>query len=337
METAHVAFETLLLGNEIDHPCNTEHPIAFATSSDPDTMHLDEAMRAPDRVQFQKAMRKEINDQMTRKHWVIVPRSEVPIGMKVLPCVWSMKRKRRIDTREVYKWKARLTVHGGRQEYGVNYWETYSPVVTWSSIRLFLTLTTLAGWKTRQIDYVLAFPQADVECDMYIDIPRGFNFKGSKKTHALKLLKNVYGTKQAGRVWNKHLAQGLIDKGFTQSRIDECVFYKKGYGLILIYVDDCILCGPTTEGLDAMVKLLSNGYEIEDQGEMSDYLGVSIKRDTDGSIRLTQPHLIDQILTDLGLNQPYVKTHPTPAQVSPILGPDLDAPHVTKAGNIGLS
>ena len=123
LETADVAFETLLLGNEIDHPGHCQYPIAFATSSDPDTMHLDEAPLAPDRAELQKAMRKEINDEMTRKHWVIVSRSDVPKGVRVLPCVWSsMKRKRRIDIREVFKkWNARFAVHGGKQEFGVNY------------------------------------------------------------------------------------------------------------------------------------------------------------------------------------------------------------------------
>ena len=77
-----------------------------------------------------------------------------------------MKRKRDIVTRKVYKWKARLNVHGGQQEKGVNYNDTYSPVVGWFSIRILLVLALLNDWHTHQIDLVLAFPQATIEFDL---------------------------------------------------------------------------------------------------------------------------------------------------------------------------
>jgi hypothetical protein len=63
----------------------------------------------------------------------------------------------------------------------------------------------MKGWETRQIDFVLAFPQADVECDIYMEVPVGFDLKQKKREFCLKLRKNIYGTKQAGRVWNKHV------------------------------------------------------------------------------------------------------------------------------------
>ena len=111
---------------------------------------------------------------------------------------------------EVYKWKARLNVHGGKQEYAINYFETYSPVVQWSSIHLLLTLSLLESWKTRQVDFVMAYPQADIKFDIYTDLPHGIETRhGNSKTHVLKLLKNVYGQKQAGRVWFAYLVDGL--------------------------------------------------------------------------------------------------------------------------------
>jgi hypothetical protein len=169
------------------------NPIAFAASSDPDTMYMHEALRAPDRSQFLEAMQKEIQDHEDLKHWELVPRANIPQGTTVLPSVWSMKRKRRIDTREVYRWKARLNLHGGKQIKDVHFWETYSPVVKWSSIRLFLTLVVIKGWHSRQVDFVLAYPQADIETEMYMEIPKGFEYQHSRKTHCLKLLKNLYG------------------------------------------------------------------------------------------------------------------------------------------------
>jgi Reverse transcriptase (RNA-dependent DNA polymerase) len=83
------------------------------------------------------------------------------------------------------------------------------------------------GWSTRQIDFILAYPQAKVECDLYMRIPKGFTIgKGSNKTHVLKLVQNLYGQKQAGRIWNKHLHHILLELGWVQSKVDDCLYYK---------------------------------------------------------------------------------------------------------------
>ena len=119
----------------------------------------------------------EVNDHLTRGHWEFVRKEDVPAGTKILPMIWSIKRKRKILTGEPYKWKARLTVHGGKQEYGVQYWETYSLVVTWASLRLLLILATLNDWVAKQIDFVLAFSQADAENELYLSIPQVLNSK----------------------------------------------------------------------------------------------------------------------------------------------------------------
>jgi hypothetical protein len=83
-----------------------------------------------------------------------------------------MKRKWEIKTQKVNKYKAHLNVHGGKQEYGINYFETYAPVVTWFSIWLLFVLSILNKWYTRQVDFILAYPQADIEFDMYMDLPK---------------------------------------------------------------------------------------------------------------------------------------------------------------------
>ena len=112
-----------------------------------------------------------------------------------------MKRKRDIMTRAIIKYKARLNIDGSRIKKGLHYEETYAPVAKWNSIRILLTLTWLHYWKTTQLDYVLAFPQAPVEKELYMEIPKGF--EGAKGEFVLQLYRNVYGQKQAGRVWNQ--------------------------------------------------------------------------------------------------------------------------------------
>jgi Reverse transcriptase (RNA-dependent DNA polymerase) len=129
-----------------------QDPIAFAykATSNPDTMYYHEAMKESDAPQFREAMKKEVDDHTAKMHWEMVRRDQIPAGIKVLPAVWAMKRKRRFATREIYKWKARLNIGGHMQQYGVHYWETYSPVVQWTTIHLCLVLAMINRWPTGQ-------------------------------------------------------------------------------------------------------------------------------------------------------------------------------------------
>ena len=203
-----------------------ENPLAFAASDNPDILYWDQAMKAPDRAKFVEAVGTELDRHEKMGNYEPVPLSEVPKGTKLIDMVWSMRRKRRIKMQEVYKWKARLNVHGGQQEHGVHYWDTYAPVVTWQTVRFFLILSILLGWQSRQLDFVMAYPQAPAEMPLYMRLPQGYKCNGiTRKTHALKLLRNVYGQKQGGRVWNKFMDQGLHEIGFTPSEFDPCLYY----------------------------------------------------------------------------------------------------------------
>lgn len=89
-------------------------------------------------------------------------------------------------------------------KHGIHYDETYAPVASWNSIRMLLIFTALHGWHTTQIDYVSAFPQAPVEKELYLEIPKRFEVvDGGSKDHVLQLHRNVYGQKLAGKIWNK--------------------------------------------------------------------------------------------------------------------------------------
>ena len=119
---------------------NTHPLVAFAASSNPDILTLNEAMAAPDAKQFRRAMLKEVRAHEERNHWELIPRNQVPKDAIVVPSVWAMRRKRLIKTGEIYKWKARLNVGGHRQRKGIDYNLTYSPVIAWAVVRLYLLL-----------------------------------------------------------------------------------------------------------------------------------------------------------------------------------------------------
>ena len=303
-------------------------------TTDPDTMYLHQAMKEPDAEEFKKAMQKEWDDQLSNGNFTIHHRSEVPEGATVLPAVWQMKRKRDIKTRRIKKYKARLNIDGSRMRPGIHYDQTYAPVVSWNSIRTLLVMSALHKWHTRQIDYVLAFPQAPVEREIWMEIPKGFHIKeGNSKDYVLQLHRNVYGQKQAGRVWNQYLTDILINKvGFKQSEVDECVFYR-GSVMYVLYTDDSILAGPDSKEIDQAIEDIKRAkLNITIEGDIQDFLGVNISHKPDGSIHLTQPHLIDQILQDLHM-QDNTKPRTTPAASSRLLSRHSSSPDFNGAFN----
>ena len=119
-------------------------------------------------------MTKEIGDHTKRKHWEIVPRSQMPRGIKPIMAIWSFKRKL-YPNGTLNKHKARLCAHGGKHQWGINYWETYAPVVNWVSVRFLLIISQLAGLETQALYFVLAFPQAKLDVPVYMNIPPGID------------------------------------------------------------------------------------------------------------------------------------------------------------------
>ena len=130
-----------------------EDPITFAATTNPDILYCDQAMKAHDRDKFLEAVKVELDGHEKLGNYEPIPIEKVPKGTKLLGMVWSMQRKRCIKTQEVYKWKARLNMHGGQQEHGVHYWDTYAPVVTWQMVRFCLILSLLLVWRSRQLNF----------------------------------------------------------------------------------------------------------------------------------------------------------------------------------------
>jgi hypothetical protein len=179
------ATETIVCLLQPDFEAYSEpHPFALLTEnvialigSDPDTMHLEDALKQPDRAEFVKAMHKEVNDHIVRKHcWKVVPSKAVLKGKIPRPMVWSMKRKRN-PIGDIIKWKARLCAGGHKSLSFVDYWCTYSPIVSWNTVRLMIVMALFNNWHMQSIDFVLAFPQAPIKTDIYMRPPKvPFNF-----------------------------------------------------------------------------------------------------------------------------------------------------------------
>ena len=185
-------------------------------------------MQQQDCSEFLKAMIKEVEDHTQRLHWRVTTITEMKHrGYKHNPimAIWSFKRKRN-PMGEIIKYKARLCCHGGQTIKGVHYDETFSPVVSRATVRLMFTLAAVNNWHARQINFVLAFPQANVKKDIYMYLPEKFeNQNGNLKLNenamhptkqkaVVKLIKNVYGLANISYTWHQHLKKGLLQEGF---------------------------------------------------------------------------------------------------------------------------
>jgi hypothetical protein len=152
-----------------------------------------------------------------------------------------------LTTEKVTKHKARLNLHGGKQEFGMNYYKIYAPVVTWFTIQLLIVFGILFDWALRQVDFVMAYPQAPIEMDMYMELPTGIHTKHrNSKDHVL------------------YLVTKLWEINFKQSLIEDCVFYRENV-IFIVYVDGGIFLGPSDQQLRDIIHELRNlKLSIED-------------------------------------------------------------------------
>jgi len=209
------------------------------------------------------------------------------------------------------------------QEEGINYWATYAPVVSWRTIHLTLILCLLSGLKSRQLDYVSAYTQAPLDCDLYMNIPTGFVVKSSsleftrtstKENSSAFLLcikKNMYGLKKAGNNWFDTLRTSLLERGFTQSSIGPCLFIRSNC-IIAVNIDDCLLFAKSDAILDSVIASLQPEFNLTLEGDVGTFLGVDIKRTSECFLELIQPGLISNIISLCGL-ETESNQHKTPA------------------------
>jgi hypothetical protein len=133
----------------------------------------------------------------------------------------------------------------------------------------------------------------------------------------------LYGQKQAGHGWNQHLHPVLTDKlSFTQSKVDPCIYYR-GMLFFLLYTDDSILITLDDSEINRVIKELSKHFNITDQGQIDDYLGVKVERKSNGGIKLSQPPPMELIMKDLKFVD-EVKPNEMPAPSTVILNKDQD-------------
>jgi hypothetical protein len=315
---SHDAKKVLTLLDSLRNPDNPElfedwTPMALAAkAADEDMPTWTQAMNGPNRDGFWDACKIEVETLEDMDTWDVVDRES---WMNVLPSTWAFKVKR-FPSGLVKKLKARFCARGDRQIEGVDFFDTFAPVVSWTTVRLMLILSVILNLSTRQADYTAAFVHAPIDRDpnydsltpeqqrrqgVYVEMPRGF----SKPGKVLRLKKSLYGLKQSPRNFFQHLKSKLESIGFVAAtNIDSCLFISDKV-ICLCYVDDTLLFSPKQEWIDEVIDKLKNtadlSVEIED--DVAGFLGVQIKRDDKkGTVTLTQTGLIDRIIEALAID-----------------------------------
>ena len=307
------------------HPCMGQFPQAFKATKgkDPDAPSYDEAMSGPHKEYFLEACDREIQELTDHKTWDVLRKSDVPEGARILPSTWAFKIKRFPDGR-LRKYKARFCVRGDLQVEGIDYFEKYSPVVSWSTVRMMLCLAASQDLATRQVDFSNAFAQAELDDEqIYVHAPRGFHGDGGEQV-VLKLRKSLYGLVQAPLCWGNHLKDGLGKVGLRPSERDSCMYLGENV-IALTYVDDCLFFGKSQKEIDKVIRNLElQGFGLTVESDVFAFLGVEIvPPNRDGKIELRQTHLIDKILKTC--NMENCNTKATPCNKEP-LGTNADGP-----------
>ena len=270
---------------------SNEIAIFKASNSDPDTLSFDEAMRDDDKDEWRKAALKEIMALEEKGTWIEVDIQDVPSQETILPGTWVFRRKRTPDG-TIKKFKGRYCVRGDLQ---VGDFETFAPVVAFSTVRLFLILSLKFNWCTCSIDFANAFVQAELKDPVWIHLPRGFRTTQTTKT-CLQLKKSLYGLSVAPRLWNLHLFEAIKSLGFIQSKIDPCLMMKADIFLVF-FCDDAGVAAKSESVIDKLVRdLVEQGFELTREESFSEFLGIKYEELQDGAIVMTQKGLVDKII-----------------------------------------
>jgi histone deacetylase 1/2 len=222
-----------------------------------------------------------------------------PPRCNLIDCKWVFKLKHRVDG-SVERYKARLVAKGFKQRHGVDYAETFSPVVKHATIRLILSLAVSRGWCLRQLDVQNAFLHGVLEEDVFMRQPPGYEHPAFPR-HVCKLDKSIYGLKQSPRAWHARLSSALHALGFRASQADSSLFiYQQGgeTTYILIYVDDIIVASSSSQATQELIDRLRDSFAIKDLGDLHYFLGIEVTRNSDGIVLRQAKYARDLLLRE---------------------------------------
>jgi len=236
----------------------------------------------PDKEEWLKAIETELNNMKDMEVYTLV--KEIPKGKNIISAKWVFSYKRN-DVGIIIRFKARLVARGFTQIYGIDYIETFSPTLKQDSLRVIIAISIYYGFEIYQIDIKAAYLNADLEEELYMEIPEGSEDYGKGYW---KLNKAIYGLKQAGRMWNNKLDSVLTEIGFERLKSEPCVYILKDKNkniicIIAIYVDDILISGKKSV-IDRIKLEIKDKFNLSDLGMVDFIIGIKFIKCKDGYI-----------------------------------------------------
>ncbi|CAB0020139.1 unnamed protein product [Nesidiocoris tenuis] len=254
-----------------------------------------QAVNSQNRTEWEEAMKSEMDSLAANKTWIM---AKLPPGKKALRCRWVFRVKTNPDG-SVDRYKARLVIKGFSQKKGIDYEETFSPVAKTGTIRCLLSVAANEDMVLGQFDVSTAFLYGDLEEEIFMVQPEGFEDGTNRVCH---LKKSLYGLKQAPRCWNKRVVDYLKKIGFKASDADPCLFIRQNGTekvLIALYVDDGLIAASSTKLKDEFLEEMRREFKITTKAA-SYFLGVEIVQE-DGKITVNQAAYVRNILQKFGM------------------------------------
>ena len=256
----------------------------------------EEAMTDVHKEKWYNAMQEEMDSLHENLTYELM---ELPDGKKALRNKWVYKLKTGEDG-STPRYKARIVVKGFQQKKGVDFDEIFAPVVKMTSIRTVLSMAASMNLEIEQLDVKTAFLHGELEEEIYMKQPEGFEVKG-KENLVCRLKKSLYGLKQAPRQWYKKFESFMLEHGFHKTQADHCVFVKRynegDFLILLLYVDDMLVVGQDVKKIASLKKALSKSFAMKDLGPAKQILGMHIVRDrTENLLWLSQEKYVTKVL-----------------------------------------
>jgi len=208
----------------------------------------------------------------------------LPLGKRPVGCKWIFTIKHNADG-SVNRFEARLVAKGFTQSYGIDYQETFAPVAKLNTIRVLLSLASNLDWPLYQLDVKNAFLNGDLEEEVYMEIPPGFDTPATTNK-VCKLKKSLYGLKQSPRAWFDKFTKAVKKFGYDQCQTDHTMFVKHSStgkkAILIVYVDDIILTGDHDEEILKLKSFLAKEFEIKDLGNLKYFLGMEVAQSRRG-------------------------------------------------------
>ncbi|VVT58442.1 uncharacterized protein SAPINGB_P006210 [Magnusiomyces paraingens] len=248
--------------------------VALLVFTDPSS--FEEAMSSEEAEFWLEACVIEMSSLKRNGTWELV---DLPPGRKAINSKWVFKVKRKADG-SIERYKARLVCIGFSQVEGIDYTETFAPVVRYETVRIVLAIAAQFGFQVHHMDVETAFLNGDLKEDIYMRQPKGFVVKG-QESKVCHLKKSLYGLKQAPLCWNEKIHGALVKLGFIRNESDYGV-YTKGSGstmvIIALYVDDLLISGNSSEVIAKTKSSLSSMFKMKDLGPVEQFLGMRVKQ-----------------------------------------------------------